>query len=164
MKLQTSLQAITMMKMIGIYNMSTVIKYKLMEGAKAPFRKHSNDAGFDLYALSVEHLGNDVYKYHLGISFEMPYGIWGDVRPRSSVYKTGLILCNSCGVIDTCYRGEVCVIFHHVNKALPIYKEGDRVCQIIFQNVLPEDVELREVDSLSDTSRSSNGFGSTGVN
>jgi dUTP pyrophosphatase len=84
------------------------------------------------------------------------------------------VLNNSFGVIDSDYRGEWMAIFTPIlsttdsdgflekvyNPIFP-YVVGDRVCQIFFDVVL--DVEIEEVDELSDTDRGSGGFGSTGI-
>ena len=83
-----------------------------------------------------------------------------DLRPRSSIYKTGMILSNSTGTIDEAYRGEVSAIFYHFNKKLPKYKVGDRIGQIKLGFTL--DVDWVVVDDLSDSSRGDEGFGSTG--
>lgn len=77
--------------------------------------------------------------------------------PRSSIFKTGLHMSNSVGVIDKTYRGEL--------KA-PLFGDGtvmkgDRVVQI----VAPDMGWIREVkivDSLPDSVRGEGGFGSTG--
>ena len=42
-----------------------------------------------------------------------------DFRPRSSIYKTGMILANSCGTVDYSYRGEICAFFYHVMPNMP---------------------------------------------
>lgn len=83
-----------------------------------------------------------------------------DFRPRSSIYKTGMVLCNSCGTIDESYRGEVCAYFYHVMPNMPRYKVGDKIGQIKLGTTLP--LEFEEVDKLSDTERGEGGFGSTG--
>jgi dUTP pyrophosphatase len=72
-----------------------------------------------------------------------------------------LVLSNSVGVIDAGYRGELQATFNKRSgfnsKA---YNVGDKVCQII---ILPHPIiQLVEADELSDSERSSGGFGSTG--
>ena len=94
------------------------------------------------------------------------------IIPRSSTgYKTGLRCPNSIGVIDSDFRGEVAAIFENkfegrvYNGSLIPFKNheikaGERVCQMIVDK-LP-DVDLMEVDELSETERGDGGFGSTG--
>lgn len=83
-----------------------------------------------------------------------------DFRPRSSIWKTGLILSNCEGTIDELYRGEVLAYFYEVIPGKEKYKVGDRIGQIKLGFTLP--IEFEEVDELSETERGENGFGSTG--
>lgn len=83
-----------------------------------------------------------------------------DARPRSSIFKTGLSLCNSCGTIDEPYTGEVCAYFYDIVPQLPKYKKGDRIVQVKVGVTFP--VEWEEVDEIRETERGSGGFGSTG--
>jgi len=141
------------------------IKYKkLHPDAKAPYRKHVDDAGFDLTAVSYRY--NKTYgvcEYGTGLAFELPSGLWGDLRPRSSIYKTGLMLCNSCGTLDAPYRGEVTAKFYQIEKeTCQPYEIGNRILQLIIIGASPTDVEFVEVDDLSETDRGTGGYGSTG--
>ena len=83
-----------------------------------------------------------------------------DFRPRSSIYKTGMILSNCEGTLDEDYRGEIKAYFYKVAPG-KIYKVGDKIGQIKLGFTLP--IEFEEVDELSDTKRGSGGFGSTGA-
>lgn len=86
-----------------------------------------------------------------------------DVRPRSSIYKTGLILCNSVGTVDEDYRGEIFCFFRKVEPDGTIYKIGDAIAQMKIGFTLP--VEFVEVDSLNDNvERGNKGFGSSSKN
>lgn len=84
-----------------------------------------------------------------------------DFRPRSSVYKTGMVLCNCCGTVDRNYTGEICAFFYHVMPNMPKYEAGDRVAQMKIGFTLP--VEFIEVEELDETNRGADGFGSTGL-
>ena len=98
--------------------------------------------------------------YDTGIAFEIPKDYVGLVFPRSSVFKKTLILKNSVGVIDSGYRGTIQVKFSSLRESNVIYDVGDRVAQIM---IIPRpSVELEEVDELSDSTRGTGGFGSTG--
>lgn len=83
-----------------------------------------------------------------------------DIRPRSSVWKTGMVLSNGVGTVDENYTGEISVVFYHVNNELPRYRVGDRVAQAKIGFTLP--IEFVEVDELTATDRNTKGFGSTG--
>ena len=76
--------------------MKITIHFKrLDERAKAPKQGHPGDAGFDLYATSCERIGLFKYRYGTGIAVGIPRGYEGQIRPRSSIHKSGMILANS---------------------------------------------------------------------
>lgn len=137
---------------------------RLREDAKMPVMATKGAACFDLTACSIEYLSDTVVKCHTGIAMEIPEGHVGLLFPRSSVYKSGAMLANGVGVIDSDYRGEVCAIFNILNEKTwfdkGMFNAGDRVCQIMIRKV--EDVELQEVQELTETSRGEGAFGSTG--
>ncbi|HEY0882273.1 MAG TPA: dUTP diphosphatase, partial [Archangium sp.] len=75
--------------------------------------------------------------------------------------KQGLTCLNSPGTIDADYRGEVGVILVNLSKERVVLKRGDRIAQLV---IAPSSqATLVEVEVLSDTSRGTGGFGSTGV-
>lgn len=143
---------------------------KLDENAVIPQRFHKDDFCFDLVATSAEEIFPGVIRYGTGLAFE----IVGDdgvkdkdtlkcltIRPRSSIYKTGLVLSNSLGTIDYSYRGEVMAVFYHVIPSFIPYRVGDRIAQIHYESTC--DIIFEEADNLSDTERGAGGYGSTGV-
>jgi len=83
--------------------------------------------------------------------------------PRSSMYKSGIMLANSVGIIDRTYRGIMKALVTNLNEhTYPNVVAGTRITQI----VAPDMGYIREikiVDSLPETSRGSGGFGSTGM-
>ena len=84
-----------------------------------------------------------------------------DFRPRSSIWKTGMILSNCEGTIDELYRGEVKAVFYHINPFKKKYKVGERIGQIKLGITLP--LEFEQVSKLNlNTERGTGGFGSTG--
>lgn len=97
-----------------------------------------------------------------GLHLEIPEGFEGQVRPRSGLaLKHGVTVLNSPGTIDADYRGEVKVLLiNHGHEEYSI-KKGDRIAQLVFAPTLQ--VNLRNVDSLSETERGEGGFGSTGL-
>ena len=131
---------------------------KLHENASAPWRNSEDDAGFDLTAVEIERTG-DILTIHTGIAVEIPKGFMGLLFPRSSIYKTSLALTNSVGVIDCNYRGEIMCKFRVINES-SVYSIGDRCCQLIIQEC-PK-VNFIESETLSETSRNTGGFGSSG--
>lgn len=131
---------------------------KLVENAVIPTYAKPGDAGMDLYSTSIEVSEDGVVTYGTGLSMEIPEGYVGLLFPRSSNYKQNLVLCNSVGVIDSGYRGEIMFKYFQIGENM--YKVGDRVGQII---ILPyPQIEFTEVENLSKTERGEGGFGHTG--
>lgn len=106
-----------------------VIYYKNIQGLQLPVKKHSSDAGFDVFAATDPHivgesLPNGLYKRIKYIEygtnlFVKPVSATGvisriDLRPRSSISNYNLLLANSPATIDESYRGEIMVRFKYV--------------------------------------------------
>lgn len=84
------------------------------------------------------------------------------VAARSGLaIKKGICLANSIGVIDSDYRGEICVGLLNTSKEPFTVERGDRIAQMMFMPVYQ--AKLLEVASLDETARGAGGFGSTGV-
>ncbi len=99
-----------------------------------------------------------------GLSMEIPQGYEVQVRPRSGLsFKTGLMVLNSPGTIDSDYRGEVKVIMGNLSNKDEVINHGDRVAQLVLAPVTQAHYVVSETE-LSDTARGSGGFGSTGKN
>lgn len=129
---------------------------KLRENAVIPSYARLGDAGLDLTATSKSEDGC-IVTYGTGLAFEIPEGYVGLVFPRSSVYKTSMMMTNCVGVVDSGYRGEVMVKF---TAGVHEYEVGDRVAQLI---IMPyPKIELVEADELSETERGAGGYGHTG--
>ncbi|HBZ33947.1 MAG TPA: dUTP diphosphatase [Bacteroidales bacterium] len=132
---------------------------KLVPEACAPCRAHATDAGCDLVATSCQTDSDGNIVYGTGIALEIPEGYMGLLFPRSSNAKKDLLLCNSVGVIDSAYRGEVMLKFKPT-MGTKRYEVGDRIAQLI---IMPyPDVEFCQTQTLSDTERGNGGYGSTG--
>lgn len=145
------------------------IKFKkLAPNAVIPQKAHNKDFCYDVTAVSCEEIMPNVYKYGLGFALEAERNdeipddldLCIDIRPRSSIYKTGLVLSNSVATIDENYRGELSMIFYHVIPSLPPYKPGDRIGQIVLNYA--DEMFFEETDTLSDSDRGTGGYGSTG--
>ena len=81
--------------------------------------------------------------------------------PTGLAIKKGICLSNSIGVIDSDYRGEICVGLFNTSKEPFTVCRGDRIAQMMFMPVYQ--AKLLEVASLDETARGAGGFGSTGV-
>ena len=75
--------------------------------------------------------------------------------------KSGINLANGIGVIDSDYRGEICVGLYNSSNVPFTVNRGDRIAQLMFLPVLTAVFE--ETDELDETARGTGGFGSTGV-
>lgn len=143
----------------------TMIKIKpLVPNFLAPERKQ-NSAGYDLKLQEDVILNSRIDNViHLGFATEIPEGYCGLLLMRSSAGLKGIKLLNTVGVIDSDYRGEW-IAHLDVETSGSVYREfaykrGDRILQAVFVPVLQDEIEL--VSELSETTRGSGGFGSTG--
>lgn len=133
---------------------------KLRAEARLPTRGSAEAAGADLYSAEdaiVPARGRIMVK--TGISIAIPKNTYFRVSPRSGLaLKHGIDVM--AGVIDSDYRGEVCVILSNFTDVAFHVAEGDRVAQGILEVIHLADIE--EVDDLDSTERGAGAFGSTG--
>ena len=80
--------------------------------------------------------------------------------PRSSIAKTPLRLCNSIGLIDGGYRGEIMAEVDNIKGEDYTVEPNQRMFQLVAMNGSPISFEI--VNELSKSSRGKGGFGSTG--
>lgn len=137
---------------------------KLKENAILPTYGSAEAAGADLYAC-VENTvviapGESAF-IPTGLSMELPKGYAGLIYARSGLAcKKGLAPANKVGVIDSDYRGEFIVVLHNHSNEPREVAHGERIAQLVITPVFTPG--FTEVSELSDTMRSSGGFGSTG--
>ena len=137
---------------------------RLNKRAKSPTFGTEFSAGADLYCAEEPEIrvcSGQKCSIGTGISMEIPEGYVGLVFARSGLAcKNGLRLCNSVGVIDADYRGEIKVVLHNDSEYVREIKPGERVAQMI---IMPyPKVSFIEVEELRDTVRGESGFGGTG--
>lgn len=129
-----------------------------------PSYAYPGDAGMDLYSsVDVGLAPGARAKVPTGLALAIPEGYAGFVQPRSGLAERhGLSMVNAPGLIDSHYRGEVCVLLLNTDRAETIRVErGQKIAQIVFQRV--EEAVFAEVAELDDTARGENGFGSSGA-
>ncbi len=135
------------------------------DGLPMPAYATPGAAGMDLLAAVVTPVTIDPGKRALiptGLAIALPSGFEMQVRPRSGLaLRNGILLPNSPGTIDEDYRGEVQVILLNAGDAPFIVERGMRIAQAVVAPVVR--AEWQEVETLDDTSRSTAGFGSTGI-
>ena len=143
------------------------IKYVQDEWAQDPLKTYEQDAGWDVTAIDrkvEKRNGLLVITYNIGLRFEIPTGYFMDIRPRSSICKTGMWLSNGVGTIDATYRGPVSMVFYKLGNDLDgtEYQIGDRIGQLVFPQIPIDEIKLVKVEELSTTERGEGGYGSTG--
>ena len=157
------------------------------------------DVGFDLIASSDPVIigektaedspyyeSIDYIEYEVDLKVEPPEGYYSLIYPRSSISKYNLQLCNSVGVIDNGYRGNIKIRFNYIwqpkdlvklkyiKDSEPvyiyenyvsevdlqkIYKKGDKIAQFVFS---PSFIPQLQEGQVSESERSDSGFGSSG--
>ena len=163
---------------------------KLSDKAVIPTKAHPTDAGFDMVAVKINITDNYV-EYETNIALEIPDGYVGLLFPRSSNSKKDLLLANSVGVVDSCYRGDVKFRFKRI--FMPVIQEvmvapptGDvlkdaqntrKVPGLAYRDdfiykegdkigqlvIMPiPEITLVETDELTETDRGETGFGASG--
>ena len=162
---------------------------KINNNAKLPEKGKPGDLCYDVWAVSEEEIAPNVWMYRLGFKYEIDRETWKDrfveevstyvnvrakkcfwdmfdisidLRPRSSVWETGMSLSNSPGTMDEFFRGEPRAIFYHIFPNMPRYRAGDKIGQIKI-GLAPKNIEFEWADDINEnTERGEGGFGSTG--
>jgi dUTP diphosphatase len=130
-------------------------------GAGTPPRYASEAAaGADLHAAeSLTLAPGERAAVATALHLELPPGHVGLVWPRSGLaLKHGIDTL--AGVIDSDYRGEVRVVLVNHGREPFRVEPGDRIAQLLVQRV--ERVAFTPADALSDSTRGTGGFGSSG--
>jgi dUTP pyrophosphatase len=136
-----------------------VIKTIVRDRGFVPQRQHTDDAGADLYTPNSFSIGpQEIVEVDLMCGFEIPESHAGLIVPRSSMNKKQIHVY--LGVIDSGYRGFVKVLLQNIGTEVKHFNLGDRIAQILIIPVLLQD--FCKAPALSDTTRGSGGFGSTG--
>ena len=144
--------------------MNPISVKRLVPNAVIPTYGSAEAAGADLYACISEPAviapGESAW-IPTGIALELPKGYVGLIYARSSLgTKRGLAPANKVGVIDSDYRGEIRVVLYNHSKLEQRIEPNERIAQLVITPVITPG--FVEADSLSDTVRADNGFGSTG--
>ena len=135
------------------------MKIKLDAGAYMPTRAHGTDAGLDLYATEKQIVcAKESATFDTGVHIELPPNTVGFLKSKSGLnVNHGL---TSEGVIDVGYTGSIVVKLYNNSGYDYTINKGDKISQLVILPILTPELEL--VDSLEETERGANGFGSTG--
>jgi dUTP pyrophosphatase len=146
------------------------IKLRILDpriGSEFPVPTHATpgSAGMDLraclHAPLVLGAGKaELIPTGLSIYVEDP-GLAAMLLPRSGLgHKSGIVLGNLVGLIDSDYQGPLMVSCWNRSDAPFTINPGDRIAQLVIVPVVQ--VEFEVVDSFDSTLRGGQGFGSTG--
>jgi dUTP pyrophosphatase len=126
-----------------------------------PQHAYADDAGYDLYVSE-----DTVIPYRgfadvpLGISVELPKGVWGMITGRSSTVRRRRLLVVQ-GIIDNGYRGPLFAACQNLGRQEIRIERGERIAQfLLFPMVTPP---ILHVEELSESDRGTNAFGSSGA-
>lgn len=142
------------------------MKVKIINKSHHPLPEYatSQSAGLDLRAYVTEPINLKPLERVMvgtGLSLELPDGYEAQIRPRSGLAaKHGITVLNSPGTIDADYRGEIKIILVNLSNENFVINDGERICQMVIAPYTQ--VELVDVEKLSDTDRGQGGFGHTG--
>jgi dUTP pyrophosphatase len=131
-----------------------------------PNYAYPTDSGFDLYSTEekiIEPFGRELIP--TGLHFDIPENYEIQVRSKSGLaLKQGLMVLNSPGTVDQGYTGELQVILFNTTKEKIKIEKGQKVEQAVVCPVLTSNwLDIKEIDSVENKDRGSNGFGSTGI-
>lgn len=141
------------------------ISIKLADPRCEPKRANPSDAGADLVSVAKHIVYPNTYEMvDTGVAIKIPEGCVGLVYSRSGMGKVRVSLTNSVGVIDAGYRGNIKVmVLNEGDEPYEINAFSTRIAQLVIAPVLLigfSEYGGTDEDWL-DTSRGTNGFGST---
>ncbi len=135
------------------------------KNATIPQYANIDDAASDLALCEdIEIKPHETKLVGLGIKLAIPEGYEMQIRPRSGLSaKTQLRIPNSPATIDSNYRDELKVILHNIGTETLQFKRGDRIAQMIL-NEVPKAVFEKIEDITKIGGNRGGGFGSSGIN
>lgn len=139
--------------------MASGIKVVLDDGAFMPTKAHEDDAGFDLRTPKKTYIApGGCAVIDTGVHVEIPHGCVGMVKSKSGLNVRHGIL--SEGVIDSGYTGSIVAKLYNFGQEPITFEAGEKITQLVIMPICIAD--LVQADSLDDTERGANGFGSSG--
>jgi len=159
--------------------MESLVKFKLLRsGAKLPTRGTDGSGAFDFFAperislpvnekkLIPSGIAHDITgNLWLGLrapinEISIPFRLQGILFDRSGLGGKKGVRISFASLIDSDYRGEIHLSIENLGIENMVWEQGDRLCQIAY--VLTYAGDCAETRTLTDTSRGTGGFGSTG--
>lgn len=144
---------------------------RLHPNAKTPTRANATDVGLDLYSVeSIVLYPGQTVMIPTGIAVQCDPWASLEIWPRSGLSSKGLmtfrellqpLIDPGAGLIDPGYTGEVKVVIHNLSESPFPVPAGTRIAQL---KVAPAHrPTVLVVETLDDTERGANGFGSSGA-
>ena len=130
---------------------------------KIPVYATDGSAGMDIFSSSDYVLKpSSINLIKTNIAMSIPEGYELQIRSRSGLaLKNGVFVLNAPGTIDSDYRGEIGIIICNIGSDIYYINSGDRIAQAVLTKYDKADIKV--VEDIGDTIRSSGGFGSTGL-
>jgi len=135
---------------------------KTRDDAVIPSKTHASDSGYDITILEPCKTIGDMTLYETGIKVRPSFGWYFDLVARSSIIKTGYVVANSVGVIDSQYRDTIKVPLLKIDKNAKELELPMRIAQIIPRQRVHSRPIIVDEKNFDNTSRGLGGFGSTG--
>jgi dUTP pyrophosphatase len=146
----------------GSWNKDLFFKYKkLSDDAISPTKNRVTDSGYDICAVEITYdKKTDLYKADTKIAIEPIPGWYFDMLGRSSLPKSGFMFVGGVGVIDRSYVGPLIMMLKKIREDAILPELPFKLAQLIPRRIIHAD--FIEVDTLGETDRGADGFGSTG--
>lgn len=146
-----------------------MIEVKITNNTHHPLPQYATEgaSGLDLRAFIPEAAPITLHPLqrvlvHTGIHIALPPGLEAQIRPRSGLaLKHGITVLNAPSTIDSDYRGEIKALLINLSDEAFTIADGDRIAQMVIASY--QSITWQEVAMLSETTRGTGGFGSTGV-
>ena len=110
------------------------------EPAMIPQKAYPGDSGYDIRAFTPKDITFFPWQrktINTGLYLRLPPYVEAQVRPRSGLAQEfGITVLNSPGTIDNRYTGEIKVILINLGEEKFIIKNGIKIAQITFNDVL----------------------------
>lgn len=127
-----------------------------------PKKAHLSDTGFDLTIIKkVKDMGDFVEMYDTGIIVRPPFGYYCEVVGRSSISKSGYMVANNIGIIDSTYSDSIKVVLYRYDLNKPKIELPCKIAQLIVRPKIELHAVEEDIKKLNTTMRGEGGFGST---
>jgi dUTP pyrophosphatase len=133
--------------------------------AKGPQKAHAEDAAWDLYADCPDtpiyiDPGKTVI-VSTGLAIMPPNGWCCDIRGRSGMNSKGKFVI--LGLVDSFYTGPWGIVVHNSTDTTVVINHHDKIAQFTVQRVWDSKLQQVENFDISENSRGTSGFGSSGA-